>query len=137
MSLVHVGLDLEDEGRKIGAEGIDLADVGGSGQRGRSQLQEVLQEGLDAEVGQCRAEEHRAQLTAADGLHVHFTTGRQKFHIVDQLLMLGFGIQQLRNLGIIQINGHLVGFPTACVAGEEDQFFLLPVVNTLDRKSVV
>ena len=68
-------VELLSAGREIRAEGIHKALVRGSGQRGRSQLQEVLQEGLDAEVCQCGAEEHRAQLAVAHGFQIHLSAG--------------------------------------------------------------
>ena len=92
VGLVHVGLNLEYESGEVGAEGIHDALIGGSGQRGRGQLQECFQERLDAEVGQSGAEEDRGQLAPANGFHIHFTAGREQLHIIDELLSLGFAV---------------------------------------------
>ena len=46
------------------------------GQGRRGQAQELLQEGLHAEVGQGGAEEHRGQLPVPHGLQVKFPAGR-------------------------------------------------------------
>ena len=52
VGLIHIRLDLEDEGGEIGAESVHQAAIRSPGQRGRGQLQEVLQERFNAEVGQ-------------------------------------------------------------------------------------
>ena len=70
VGLVHVGLDLEDKGGEVLGEGVDLPDVRNAAEGGRGHAQELLQEGLHAEVGQSGAEEHRAQRPGADGVHI-------------------------------------------------------------------
>ena len=132
VGLIHVGLDLEHKGGEIRAEGIDGAAVGHTAQRGRRQLQEGFQEGLNAEVCQCGAEEHRAQLSPADLLQVHFPTGGQKLNIVNELLVLLLTVEKPGHLGIIQVNGLLACLVLAGNAGEEQELAVFPVVNPLE-----
>ena len=62
VGLVHVGLNFKDEGRELVAAGVNglAGQAVHAGQRGGGEPQEVLKEGLHAEVGQGRAEEHGA-----------------------------------------------------------------------------
>ena len=101
---VHIGLNFENEGRKIRAEGIHGTAVCHTGQGGRRQLQEGFQERLNTKVGQGRAKEYGTQAAAAHLFHIHFPTGAQQLHIVDQLLMLCLRVQKRGNLGIVQIH---------------------------------
>ena len=61
---VHVGLNFEHKAAKLFTARVDQ--LAGhavlAGQRGGGQAQELLQKRLHAKVGQCRAEEHGAQL---------------------------------------------------------------------------
>ena len=132
MRLVHVGLDLKDEGGEIGVEGVHSSLVGNPGQGRGSQLQEGFQEGLDAEVGQRGAEEHRGELTSADGIHVHFAAGGEQLHIVDELLGLGFAVQKFGYLGIVQVNLLLAGLRLAADTGEEQKLTVFPVIHALE-----
>ena len=80
--LVHVCLNLENERRKIGAERIDQAAVGHARQRARGHAQKLFEERLHAEVRECRAKEHRRQLSALHFLHVELTSRAKKLHVV-------------------------------------------------------
>ena len=95
-------------------------------------LNKCVEEFLHTEVVQRRTEEHRAQLAGTHSVQIHFPSGGQKLHIVDQLLMLGFAVQQLGDLGIVQIHLLLFGLGLAVQAGEEQQLALFPVVNALE-----
>ena len=132
MGLVHVGLDFEHKGREVRVKGVDHTAVRRPGQGGRSQLQEGFQERLNAEVGQGGAEEHRGQLACPYRLQIHFPSGGEQLHVIDQLLVFGFRVKQLGHLGIVQIHLQLVRPFFSGVAGEEQQFRLLPVVNALE-----
>ena len=129
--LVHIRLNLEDEGGEIRAEGVDHAAVGGAREGRRRQLQERFQKRLDAEIGQRGAEEHRRQLPVPDGLHIHFPSGGQKLYVVDELPVLFLAVQQLGDLGVIQVDFQLVCPLFPGNAGEKQQLGLLPVVDAL------
>ena len=131
VSLVHIGLDLKHESRKIRIKGIHNTAVSSAGQGRGRQLQESLQERLNAEVRQCRAEEYGRKLATANSLHVHFPACGQKLHIIDQLLVLGFTVQKLGNLRIVQINRQLVSLSLAADTGKEQKLCVLTVVYAL------
>ena len=59
---IHVRLDLEDEAREGRGVGRQRADRGGAGARRRGQVDEVVEERLEAEVVHGAAEEHRRHL---------------------------------------------------------------------------
>ena len=109
VGFVHIRLNFENKGGKIRVKGINDTAVRRPGQRRRGQLQEGLQEGLNAEVRQGGAEEHRRQLAVFHGLGIHFPSGGQKLHIVDQLPGFLLAAQKLRNLRIVQIDFQLIG----------------------------
>ena len=64
-------------------------------------------------------------------LRIHFPSGGQQLHIVNELAVLLFGIQKLGNLRIVQVYGVLARLVLAGNAGEEQKLTLLPVVNAL------
>ena len=57
--LIHVCLDLEDKRGEIVVKRTDFSCDRLSRQRGGCHLQEMLQESLDTEVGQCGTEKYR------------------------------------------------------------------------------
>ena len=61
VGLVHIGLDLEDEGGEVLGEHVHLAGVRHPGQGRRGHAEELLQERLHAEGGEGGAEEHGGQ----------------------------------------------------------------------------
>ena len=99
MGLVHVRLDLEDEGGKIGAERIDHAAVGLARQGALGHAQELLQKGLDAEVRQRGAEEHGRQAARTDLLEVKFAACAEQLHVVDELDVYKRQAQGLDGMG--------------------------------------
>ena len=89
--LVHVCLDLKHKTAKVIAAGIDrlAGERIGIGARRRSQAQELLQEGLNAKVGKCRAKERRAQLAAGHGIQIELVAGAiEQLDVVHQVLMV-------------------------------------------------
>ena len=72
---VHVGLDLEHEGRHVRLVGLDGALVGLLRARRRRHAADGVEQIADAEVLQRRAEEHRAQMALAEGLQVERLAG--------------------------------------------------------------
>ena len=85
---IHVGLDLKDEGRELIRCRVDGAFEAFSRLRFRSHAQEFFEEGLDAEVGHGRAEEHRCQFAALDLFHIEFVAGFvEEFDVVDEALV--------------------------------------------------
>ena len=85
---VHVGLDLEDERRELVRCRFDDAFQAFTRLRLRSHAQEFFQEGLDAEVGHSRAEEHRRQFAALDFFHVEFIARFiEELDVVDEALV--------------------------------------------------
>ena len=113
MCLVHIGLNLKDKGGEIRAEGVNLAAVCHTGQRGRGHFQEGFQERLNAEIGQGRAEEHRAELAVLYFINIQLPSCGQQLHIVNQLLMLCLAVQQLGNGRVIEVNFVLGGLVLA------------------------
>ena len=87
MCLVHIRLDFKDEGGKAVVEGVNRLTLCNSGQRRGCHLKEMLKEGLNAEIIESRAEEHRRQLTVAHGVKVE-VVGRAvyKLYLLNQLL---------------------------------------------------
>ncbi len=95
---IHVGLDLKDEGRELIRRRVDGAFEAFSRLRFRGHAQEFFEEGLDAEVGHGRAEEHGRQFAALDLFHVEFITGFvEEFDVVDEALMDVFFEEFLEN----------------------------------------
>ena len=137
VGLVHVGLDLEDEGRELVAAGVHrlAGQAVHTGQRGGGEPQEVFQEGLHAEVGQSRAKEHRAQLTAQHLVEVKFLgSAVQQLDLVHQLLVQ-VGGQQFVQCGIAQFGLGLVDLlhtVGAAVAGESQHLAGIAVEHALE-----
>ena len=134
MRLVHVRLDLEDEGREeIVLHRIHHAGLRGPGQRGVSHLQEVLQEGLDAEVRQCGTEEHRSQISAGHPLHVQFIAGAvQKLDLLQQLVLVVLA-DGFAEVSIVHGDGvalHFLHAGVGCVEGGD--LLRVAVVNALE-----
>ena len=89
--LVHVGLDLKHEAAKVVAAGIDrlTGERVGVGARRRGQAQELLEEGLNAKVGERRAKERRAQLAAGNGIQIELVAGAiEQLDVVHQVLVI-------------------------------------------------
>ena len=81
---IHVGLNFENKGRKLLGHGVYGAFFSFTRLRLGSQFKKFFQEGFDAEVGHCRAEEHGCQSSVFDFLHVKSITGSiQEFNIID------------------------------------------------------
>ncbi len=103
--LVHVGLDFEHKTGEIFGAGVHQFAGQGilAGQRGGGQAQKLFQEGLHAEVGQRRAEEHRRKFAVVHGLQVKFLRRTvQQFNVVGQLLVV-FGADEGVQRGIAQL----------------------------------
>ena len=137
VGLVHVGLDLEDEARELVPAGVHglAGQAVHTGQRGGGQPQELLQEGLDAEVGQCRTEEHRAQLPFQDPLKVELLgCAVQKLDLVHQLAV-EVGGEHIVQAGVAQLQldlVHLAHAVGAAVAGKGQHLAGLPVEHALE-----
>ena len=137
MGFVHVGLNFEDEGRELIAAGVNglAGQAVHAGQRGGGEAEEVLKEGLDAEVGQRRAEEHGAQLAAQHAVEVKFLGSTvQKLNFVHQLLVQ-VGGQQFVQCGIAQLSLgflDLLDAVGAAVAGESKHFAGVAVEHALE-----
>jgi len=137
VGLVHVGLNFEDEGRELIAAGVNglAGQAVHAGQRGGGEAEEVLKEGLDAEVGQRRAEEHGAQLAAQHAVEVKFLGSTvQKLNFVHQLLVQ-VGGQQFVQCGIAQLSLGLLDLLDAvgaAVAGESKHFAGVAVEHALE-----
>ena len=69
---IHVRLDLENETRERPFDGIDLDPFAVTRNRPRSQLQKALEEGIDAEIGERTAEEHRGLAASRDERGIEF-----------------------------------------------------------------
>ncbi len=131
MGLVHVGLDLENEGGEVRRKHVDLAGIRNAGQRRRGHAQELFQERLHAEGGQSGAEKHRRQRSGADGLQIKFTPGAQQLHLVAQCGGL-LSAQHFIQRGIVQGNFHGADLFALCFAGEEENTAFFPVIDALE-----
>ena len=77
---------LKTKPEKNGAAGSTVDAVCGTGQRRRGELDEAIEEGLDAEVGQGAAEEHRRQLAGGEGVAIEAGAGAvQQVELLGQL----------------------------------------------------
>jgi len=137
VGLVHVGLNFKDESGELVPAGVHrlAGQAVHAGQRGRGEPQEVFKEGLHAEVGQCRAEEHRAQLTAQHLVQIKLLgSAVQQFDLVHQLLVQ-IGGQQLVQCGVAQLGLgladllHAVG---AAIAGKSQHLACVAVEHALE-----
>ena len=137
VGLVHVGLDLEDEGRELFAAGVYRlpGQAVHTGQRGGGQAEEILQERLDAEVGQRRAEENGAELAAQHLVQIKFLGGTvQQLDLIGELLVQ-IGGQQLVQCGIAQLGLGLLDLLDAvgaAVAGEGQHLAGVAVEHALE-----
>ena len=103
MRLVHVGLDLEDKGGKLRREHVYLPAVRHARQRRRGHLQEMLQEGLHAEVGQRRAEKHRRERAVLHGGEVKLPPRAEQLNLVCKRVALLLP-QQIDQCGVVQVD---------------------------------
>ncbi len=84
---IHVRLDLEDEARERAIDGIDALPLALARNGPRRHVEETLEEGVDTEVGQRRAEEHRRLRALRDGLGIEFRARAfQEFEPLDDLI---------------------------------------------------
>ena len=89
--LVHVCLDLEHKAAEVVLDRIDelARELIGVGARRGREAQEVLEEGLDAEVRERGAEEDGRELAAAHGVEVELVAGAvQKLDVVHQVVVV-------------------------------------------------
>ena len=85
--LVHVRLDLEHETAEVIARGRHglAREAIRVGTRSRGEAQELLEERLDAKVGEGRAKERGRQLAAGDGIEIKLVTGAvKKLNVIHQ-----------------------------------------------------
>ena len=137
VGLVHVGLNFKDESGELVPAGVYrlAGQAVHAGQRGGGEPQEVFKEGLHAEVGQCRAEEHGAQLTAQHLVQIKLLgSAVQQLDLVHQLLVQ-IGGQQLVQCGVAQLGLgladllHAVG---AAIAGKSQHLACVAVEHALE-----
>ena len=134
VGLVHIGLNLEDEGRESVFHGVHRALVRHAGRRRGRHLQEVLQKDLDTEVVERGAKKYRRQHSCPDRLDVEVRAGSvQQFHFFAQLLRRVFA--QFRQDPVLVIDrdpclraffGALLGVRVG------DDFVVLSVKNALE-----
>ena len=113
-------------------ERVDHANVRGTCSRRRRHLKELLQERLDAEVGQSGAEEYRRKPALVHGLEVELVAraGKQ-LHIVDERLILILGQQTLEN-GVINGQALRLDLVAEVRALERDDLVIHAVVHALE-----
>ena len=66
-----------------------------------------------------------------DFVKVQLPSSRQKFHIVNQLLMFDFAVEQRGNLRVIQVNFLFSRTAFAVDTGEKQKLALFTIINTL------
>ena len=120
---VHVRLNFEHKGGKIGRECVDHTAIRNPRQRRRRHVEEGLQKRLDAE-------EHWAERARAHLVEIKFASRAQKLHIVAELVC-ALCADQLVYLRVIRLDLHAVGAVLAGNAGEKVDSPLLPVVDAL------
>ena len=86
MIRIHVSLDLEHESGHARLVRVDLARIGSLRTRGRRKTGKRIEQVLDAEILQGRAEEYRRQIPFAERGKVELTAG-----FLDQRQFLGDG----------------------------------------------
>ena len=129
VGLVHVGLDLEDEGGEEVVQGADLplAAVAGEGRGGHAE--KVLQEGLHAEGGQSRAEKDGGELAVAYPVQVKVAGGPvQQLDVLDELVPPGLA-QHVGEDGVVQVDLGGAGLFGVGVGGEVDDLPLVPIIH--------
>ena len=136
VSLVHIGLYLENECRKAGVEGVYHSGGGKPCKRRRRHLQEVLKEGLNAEIRQSRTEEHGGKSSLVDSLEVEFLGSA-----VQQLNILAESVVQIlsdkltqRRVGYIRNSGGdlVLAENSPVVEGEGDELSVAAVINAFE-----
>ena len=107
MRLVHVCLNLEDEGRESVRTGINALPAGHAGQRRYRHLKKALQKRLYTEVVQGRAEENRTEQSRADRLQVKvISRAVDQLHVIFQCTAQTLPDQLIQPLRLIQAAGH-------------------------------
>ena len=130
VGLVHIRLDLKDEGGEVGAERVNDAAVGLACQRARRHAQKLLQKRLDAEIRERGAEEHRREAAALNLVHVKLAARAEQLHVVAKLRRALFA-EQLRDRRAVQLDLLLSGAVFAGNAGEEQKLAGTAVINAL------
>ena len=136
--LVHVGLDLEDEGGEVVVQRIDRAALGvSSRQRGRGQLQEALQKLLHAEVVQRRAEEDRAELPAVDGCEVEVRArALHQLHLLPELGGQARRHELIKRLRVVDgTDDALQALCSAVIIGIGQNAAAFPVIDALEGRA--
>ena len=134
VGLIHIGLDLEHECRKILPSGVDGAG-GGIPRQGRGRkTQKIRQERLHPEVRERRAKEHRRQHAVAHLVQIEFI-GRA----VQQLDVLAESVvqrlrQQFVQAGVAQLRLDLFGLLLAHLARmlESEDLLFVAVIHALE-----
>src|SRR5699024_2547606 len=125
VGLVHVGLNLKDEGGEVVVKGVDDRVPRLSGQGGGSHAEKLLQKGLHAEVGEGGAEEHRGQLAVAHTAEVKVAAGPvQQLNLVHQPVPLPLA-DEVGQGGVVRLDDGGGGRLGVGVGGEVDD---LPVL---------
>lgn len=134
VGLIHIGLDLEHECRKILPSGVDGAG-GGIPRQGRGRkAQKIRQERLHPKVRERRSKEHRRQHAVAHLVQIEFI-GRA----VQQLDVLAESVvqrlrQQFVQAGVAQLRLDLFGLLLAHLARmlESEDLLFVAVVHALE-----
>ena len=133
MRLVHICLNLKDEGREILAHWINLSTVCLAGQGRSCHLEEMFQECLHTKVGECRTKEDWRKLSFADQFLIKLSAGTvQKFNFFKKSIALFFAyyIQQML---IVDVDCLLDTFFRTLLGIGEGQYLLrISVVNTAE-----
>ena len=133
MCLVHICLDLKYKRREIFFDRIDHSDICCSWKRRSGHFQEMFQEDLHTEVGQCRSEKYRRKFSLADQLLVKFCTcSVQKLDLFEKLgfLVTCHDLIQLRR--IQRDLSCLAFFGTFFGIGKHRNFLASTLINTFE-----
>ena len=111
---------------------VDHADIRRARGRRRGHLQKLLEEGLYAEVGQRRAEEHRRQTALMHRFEVELIArARKQLHVVDQGLVLVLGQQALED-GVVDGQALRLDLVAEVRALKRDDLVVHAVVHALE-----
>ncbi len=134
---VHVCLDFENEGGKFFRGRIDGMGVAFPWQRRRGELEETVEQELNAEVVSGGAEEHRSEIPGEDFIDIEVRTRAfEEFEFIANLVVSGFIDGVFDRLILDAGNVHGCAERAVDRALEEVDLLVFPVENTLETRAI-